>query len=117
MCRYKFLAHPTGFIVHRQHSRSSADKMYQAQKKGYERDVEAGKVTAEKPNNNLAGLTHRFRDKVTAEMKAGTYTSLVDDGIKNCVEVLPWWKETKEQTDRRQHQRHLLQRWWSHVLR
>eukprot|EP00878_Enallax_costatus_P001272 GHUV01001416.1.p1 GENE.GHUV01001416.1~~GHUV01001416.1.p1 ORF type:complete len:485 (+),score=84.31 GHUV01001416.1:159-1613(+) len=114
---YKFLAHPTGFIVHRQHSRSSADKMYQAQKRGYERDVEAGKVTADRPNNNLAGLTHRFRDKVTAEMKAGNYTALIDDGIRNCVRILPWWKETKEQTERRQSQRRSLLRRFMHMLR
>lgn len=116
-CRYKFLAHPTGFIVHRQHSRSSADKMYQAQKKGYERDVNAGKITADKPNNNLAGLTHRFRDKVTAEMKAGNYTALIDDGIRNCVQVLPWWKETRDQTERRQNQRLSLLRRFMHLLR
>lgn len=91
--------------------------MYQAQKRGYERDVEAGKITADRPNNNLAGLTHRFRDKVTAEMKSGNYTALIDDGIKNCVQVLPWWKETKEQTDRRQRQRRSLWRRVSHMLR
>jgi len=33
--------------------------MYQAQKKDYERDMIAKKITPEKPNNNLAGLTHR----------------------------------------------------------
>lgn len=101
-CRYKFLAHPTGFIVHRQHSRSNADKMYQVQKKSYEKDMEAGKITADKPNNNLAGLTHRFRDKVQAEVAAGNYTSLVDEGILNCVKRLPWWQESDSLTQRRQ---------------
>lgn len=92
-CRYKFIAHPTGFIVHRQHSRSNADKMYQAQKRDYERDMKLQKITAERPNNNLAGLTHRFRDKVQAEMAAGNYTGLLDDGIRQCVKALPWWNE------------------------
>ncbi|WIA29620.1 hypothetical protein OEZ86_012107 [Tetradesmus obliquus] len=100
--KYKFLAHPTGFIVHRQHSRSNADKMYQVQKKSYEKDMEAGKITADKPNNNLAGLTHRFRDKVQAEVAAGNYTSLVDEGILNCVKRLPWWQESDSLTQRRQ---------------
>ena len=66
--------------------------MYQAQKQGYERDVSAGKITAERPNNNLAGLTHRFRDKVQAAMAAGNYSGLLDDGIRNCVRALPWWQ-------------------------
>lgn len=78
--------------MHRQHSRSNADKMYQAQKKDYEKDMMAKKITPDKPNNNLAGLTHRFRDKVQAEMAAGNYTGLLDDGIRACVKVLPWWQ-------------------------
>eukprot|EP00879_Flechtneria_rotunda_P028616 GHRR01030798.1.p1 GENE.GHRR01030798.1~~GHRR01030798.1.p1 ORF type:complete len:143 (-),score=26.49 GHRR01030798.1:319-747(-) len=109
-CRYKFLAHPTGFIVHRQHSRSNADKMYQAQKGAYERDKTSGKITAERPNNNLAGLTHRFRDKVQAEMKAGNYTALLDDGIRNCIKVLPWWQESDKSLQERRQHRSLLHR-------
>eukprot|EP00879_Flechtneria_rotunda_P010851 GHRR01011340.1.p1 GENE.GHRR01011340.1~~GHRR01011340.1.p1 ORF type:complete len:323 (+),score=75.49 GHRR01011340.1:846-1814(+) len=108
--KYKFLAHPTGFIVHRQHSRSNADKMYQAQKGAYERDKTSGKITAERPNNNLAGLTHRFRDKVQAEMKAGNYTALLDDGIRNCIKVLPWWQESDKSLQERRQHRSLLHR-------
>lgn len=111
-CRYKFLAHPTGFIVHRQHSRSNADKMYQVQKRSYEKDMEAGKITKDRPNNNLAGLTHRFRDKVQAEVAAGNYTSLVDDGILNCVKTLPWWQESDALKERRQRRRALLLWGW-----
>lgn len=84
--------------------------MYQVQKKSYEKDMEAGKITADKPNNNLAGLTHRFRDKVQAEVAAGNYTSLVDEGILNCVKQLPWWQESdKSLQERRQLQRRQLQ--------
>eukprot|EP00775_Hariotina_reticulata_P011145 gene11145-11298_t len=112
--KYKFLAHPTGFIVHRQHSRSNADKMYQAQKKDYERDMIAKKITPDKPNNNLAGLTHRFRDKVQAEMQAGNYTGLLDDGIRNCIKVLPWWDPSDMSLQQRRtlrQRRSLLWRW------
>eukprot|EP00882_Tetradesmus_deserticola_P029727 GHRQ01033323.1.p1 GENE.GHRQ01033323.1~~GHRQ01033323.1.p1 ORF type:complete len:242 (+),score=65.44 GHRQ01033323.1:222-947(+) len=123
--KYKFLAHPTGFIVHRQHSRSNADKMYQVQKHSYEKDMVAGKITADKPNNNLAGLTHRFRDKVQAEVAAGNYTGLVDEGIQNCVKQLPWWQESDSLTQRRQLQlqqrersqpRRLLWSWLQRLL-
>lgn len=115
LCRYKFIAHPTGFIVHRQHSRSNADKMYQAQKRDYERDMKVGKITPQKPNNNLAGLTHRFRDKVQAEMAAGNYTGLLDDGIRQCVKTLPWWNEADPALHvraRRHSRRSLLWRWF-----
>lgn len=33
------MAHPAGFLVHRQHDRSTADQMYQHQKKEYEAEV------------------------------------------------------------------------------
>ena len=67
--------------------------MYQAQKKDYERDVKLKRVTRDKPNNNLAGLTHRFRDQVQTDLAAGTYKPLIDEGVKNCVKVLPWWQK------------------------
>jgi hypothetical protein len=35
--------------------------MYQAQKKNYEADLKAKKISQAKANNNLAGLTHRFK--------------------------------------------------------
>lgn len=108
--RYKFLAHPTGFIVHRQHSRSNADKMYQAQKRDYERDMKLRKITPEKPNNNLAGLTHRFRDKVQAEMQAGNYTGLLDEGITQCMKALPWWNQRGAASTPQRRHRSLL--WW-----
>lgn len=85
------MAHPAGFLVHRQHSRSTADKMWQAQKKVYERDMLLKKYTPDKPNNNLAGLTHRFRDQVLEQIAAGKYEPLVDDGINSCLKKLPWW--------------------------
>lgn len=107
--RYKFLAHPTGFIVHRQHSRSNADRMYQAQKRDYERDMKLRRITPDHPNNNLAGLTHRFRDKVQADMQAGNYTGLLDDGIRQCVKALPWWN--KDDPSLHVKQRRSLLRW------
>lgn len=109
--RYKFIAHPTGFIVHRQHSRSNADKMYQAQKRDYERDMKLRKITPDNPNNNLAGLTHRFRDKVQAEMAAGTYKGLLDEGIQQCVKTLPWWNQADPALHVRQRRRSLLWQW------
>ncbi|KAI8471024.1 MAG: glycosyl-transferase for dystroglycan-domain-containing protein [Monoraphidium minutum] len=94
--RYEFVAHPAGFLIHRQHGRSAADKMYQAQKVAYEADVKANKITRDKPNNNLAGLTHRFRDDVYAALDKGGYEPLLDGGIKACLRVLPWWKELQQ---------------------
>jgi hypothetical protein len=41
---FTFVAHPTGFLVHRQHARSSADRMYQEQKGKYE--AEAARAAA-----------------------------------------------------------------------
>jgi hypothetical protein len=38
---FTFVAHPTGFLVHRQHARSSADRMYQEQKGKYEQEAAA----------------------------------------------------------------------------
>jgi hypothetical protein len=88
--------------------------MYQAQKRDYERDMKVGKITAEKPNNNLAGLTHRFRDKVQVEMAAGNYTGLLDDGIRQCMKSLPWWNQADPALhvrQRRSRRRALLLRW------
>ncbi len=87
------MAHPEGFLVHRQHDRSQADHMYQNQKKRYEADVKAKKNSE---NNSLAGLTHRFRDRVVAEIKSGTYRPRVDEGIKRCTSgphALSWWAD------------------------
>ncbi len=66
--------------------------MYQNQKVAYERDMKLKGPDPAKPNNNLAGLTHRFRDQILADMKANKYTPLVDEGVKGCVEQLWWWQ-------------------------
>lgn len=39
---FTFLVHPAAWIVHRQHDRSGADKLYQSQKKQYEAEAKVG---------------------------------------------------------------------------
>jgi hypothetical protein len=92
-CRYRFMVHPSGFIIHRQHARSHADKMYQTQKVGYEAGIRANKEVPKQPDSNLAVLTHKFRDLVQAQLLNATYQPLVDKGIRDCLQALPWWRQ------------------------
>lgn len=57
-CRFKFMVHPTGFLVHRQHSYSKAGTLYQASKKVYEKSVKEDKAKGDK-DTSLAGTTHK----------------------------------------------------------
>jgi hypothetical protein len=86
------MVHPSAWIVHRQHGRSGADKMYQSQKKAYEAEAKADPKKAEE-NTSLAGMTHRFRNKILAALAEGAYAPGVDDGVKACVAALPWWQK------------------------
>lgn len=98
---FTFVAHPTGFLVHRQHERSSADRMYQEQKGKYEeeaaqraqrqraREEEEEKAAA---SRNLAALTHGFRDAMLEAMRERRYVPAVDEGVAACVKQLGWWK-------------------------
>lgn len=52
------MVHPTGFLVHRQHSYSKAGSLYQASKKVYEAKVKQDQRQGDK-DNSLAGTTHR----------------------------------------------------------
>lgn len=98
---FTFVAHPTGFLVHRQHARSSADRMYQEQKGKYEEEAAraaAGEVAAqaaadkEADGRNLAALTHGFRDAMLEAMRERRYVPAVDEGVKGCLKQLGWWK-------------------------
>eukprot|EP00877_Chromochloris_zofingiensis_P009613 jgi/Chrzof1/4905/Cz15g04010.t1 len=94
---FEFMVHPAGFLVHRQHGRSSADKMYQAQKKSYEAQANQNPAQGEK-NTSLAGLTHRFRNRVLNALSKGIYSPKIDAGLTQCVATLAWWKrDTKGQ--------------------
>jgi hypothetical protein len=63
--------------------------MYQSQKVGYEQTLQQNKIT--QVVSNLASLTHKFRDEVTAKLANGSYVPLVDEGVRDCMRVLPWW--------------------------
>lgn len=106
---FTFVAHPTGFLVHRQHARSSADRMYQEQKGKYEAEAEASRAAAggaeaaaaadkaadeagAKAKSNLAALTHGFRDAMLGAMRERRYVPAVDEGVEGCLGQLGWWK-------------------------
>lgn len=110
---FTFVAHPTGFLVHRQHARSSADKMYQEQKGRYEEQQQAAKGGAgaaqeqgvaaggesegaadavAESKRNLAALTHGFRDAMLEAMRGRRYVPAVDEGVAGCLRQLGWWK-------------------------
>lgn len=61
-----------------------------AQKKAYEAQARADPAKGEE-DTSLAGMTHRFRNRVLAEVKAGAYTPAVDAGVQRCSAALPWW--------------------------
>lgn len=52
------MVHPTGFLVHRQHSYSKAGTLYQASKKVYEKNIKENKDKGDK-DTSLAGTTHK----------------------------------------------------------
>lgn len=82
---FAFRVHPAGFLVHRQHARSDADRMYQAHKRAYEQAAAAagaggggggggggrnknGSATDPAVFQTVAGVTHRLRDEVVAAL-------------------------------------------------
>jgi len=85
------MVHPNAWIVHRQHDRSGADKMYQQEKKKYEFEIKQDPKKGDE-NTSLAGMTHRFRNRVLTQLAQGVYYPIVDDGVKSCVATLPWWR-------------------------
>ena len=88
---FTFMVHPAAWIVHRQHSRSGADKLYQSQKKDYEKQARSDPKKGDE-NTSLAGMTHRFRNRVLAQLAEGSYAPAVDRGVRGCVAALPWWR-------------------------
>jgi hypothetical protein len=94
---FEFRVLPSGWVVHRQHSRSQVDRLYQSQKRRYE---QAAAVTAKNSSSSpspefetVAGVTHRFRDAVVASLARGDYKPVVSEGLRRCVASLPWWRE------------------------
>jgi len=57
-CSFTFMVHPAGFLVHRQHGRSSADNLYFAQKRAYEEDVKRDPALG-RSHTSPAGMVHR----------------------------------------------------------
>ena len=39
-----------------------------------------------------AACDPRFRDQLLEDMTKGSYAPVLDEGIKECVPVLEWWK-------------------------
>jgi hypothetical protein len=91
LCSFTFMVHPKAWIVHRQHDRSGADKLYQSQKKSYEAEAKKDPKRGEQ-NTSLAGMTHRFRNRILAALAQGTYAPSIDEGLRTCVAALPWWR-------------------------
>lgn len=52
------MVHPSGFLVHRQHSYSKAGTLYQTSKKSYEKKLKVDKNKGAK-DTSLAGTTHK----------------------------------------------------------
>lgn len=78
---FDFMVYPNAFIVHRQHTRSSAAKSYFKTKKD------------PKIKKSLFGAVERMKDEVFGSMDNGTYVPLVDIGVRNCISTLSWWKK------------------------
>jgi hypothetical protein len=56
--RFKFMVHPTGFLVHRQHGYTKARDTYQSSKKSYEKTLLTNKAKA-RADKSLAATTHK----------------------------------------------------------
>lgn len=52
------MVHPTGFLVHRQHSYSKAGNIYQESKTKYEQTLKVDKAKA-RADTSLAATTHK----------------------------------------------------------
>jgi hypothetical protein len=38
----------------------------------------------------------RFRNRVLEQLAAGSYQPVLDDGLKHCLAVLPWWAQGQQ---------------------
>jgi glycosyltransferase-like protein LARGE len=102
---FDFRVLPSGWLVHRQHERSTADKSYQQHKRAYEQAAAAAKKsgngTAASSSSSaaafetVAGVTHGFRDAVVASLARGEYRPVVGAGLKRCLASLSWWREMR----------------------
>jgi hypothetical protein len=88
---YEFLVHPSGFLIHRQHAKSNADKLYKEQTAKWRADKDKGQATDDQPGDNIASVTQYFKKKVLTGMKNGTYTPLIAPNIQRCAKTLTWW--------------------------
>lgn len=52
------MVHGSGFVVHRQHSHSKADSMYQSSKQDYEKSMQESKAKGE-ADTSLAATTYK----------------------------------------------------------
>lgn len=89
---FKFMVHPTGFLVHRQHGYTKARDSYQSSKASYEKTLLTNKAKA-RADKSLAATTHKFRDRVLVQLSEGRYKPALDTGLQMCLDTLPWWKQ------------------------
>lgn len=88
---YEFQVHPTGFLIHRQHAHSNADKLYKEQSVKWRAEQNKGKVSDDDPGDNVASVTYYFKKKLMVAMKKGNYSPLISPSIQRCAKTLPWW--------------------------
>jgi hypothetical protein len=85
---FRFILHPTAFLIHRPHAKSDAQGMYSS--------VTLSKASSQETKTVSRGkLFHRkvasLRHRALRDMKRGTYGPILDPGTSNCIASLPWW--------------------------
>lgn len=86
---FKFVIHPTAFIIHRPHEVTQSRKQLIADKKEYSK---AQRMNRTLPSSTIYGRSTRLWEISKQQMDQGFFDPTLDSGTINCRNKLSWWQ-------------------------
>ena len=88
---FQFVLHPTAFVIHRPHPKSTAQGIYTS--------ITSINASTGVKSVSQGKLFHRkvasMRHLALRDMRRGTYIPVLDPGSDKCFRNLPWWSDRK----------------------
>lgn len=86
---FKFVVHPTAFIIHRPHEVTQSRKQLIADKKEY---AKAQRMNRSLPSSTIYGRSTRLYEISRDQMAQGLFDPTLDAATINCRAKLSWWR-------------------------